>query len=128
MIRLLAVVLLFVVVRNNLAELGALRRLALAMLVNGSALAAFGLLQQFTSPPGTVYWTYPTLGRVYGPFVCKNHFAGYVNLCIGLALGLLLALRTSPASFSGGRAVPRVRWLYLLNDARFGLDHLPGWR
>jgi hypothetical protein len=89
LLRLLAVVLLFAAVRNNIASPAALRRLSLVALVNGSLLALFGLVQYFSSPHGTLFWTYPTEGDVFGPFLNRNHFAWYINLCIGLGLGLL---------------------------------------
>jgi hypothetical protein len=92
-IKLLAVWLLFVVVRNNVASPAALARLCFAAFLNGTLLAIFALVQFFSSPPHQVYWSYPSLGRVFGPFVCANHFPFYVNMCIGLGIGLLLALR-----------------------------------
>jgi O-antigen ligase len=30
---------------------------------------------------------------VFGPFICRNHFAYYANLCLGLTAGLLLGTR-----------------------------------
>jgi O-antigen ligase len=63
------------------------------MVLNGVALSLFGITQFFTSPRSVLYWTYPTLGQVFGPFVSRNLFPFYVNCCIGLALGLLLARR-----------------------------------
>ncbi|HVA49270.1 MAG TPA: O-antigen ligase family protein [Pirellulales bacterium] len=91
LVRILAVFLLFVVVRNEIASPAALRRLGVAVLVNGALLSLFGLVQFFSSrKPGTVYWTIPSEGQVFGPFVNRNHFAFYINISIGLALGLLL--------------------------------------
>jgi O-antigen ligase/tetratricopeptide (TPR) repeat protein len=108
-LRLLAVLLLFAVVRNNCASLAALRRLAVVALVNGFLLALFGLAQFFSAPPQTVYWTIPVLNNPFGPFVCKNHFPFYLNLCIGLGVGLLLFLRrpaTGPGRASNLEARP----------------------
>src|SRR5439155_11921127 len=93
LIRLLAVLLLFAVVRQNTASVGSLRRLSIAVLVNGALLALFGLVQFFTSSPRTVYWTLPSPATVFGPFVNRNHFAFYINLCVGLSVGLLLRPR-----------------------------------
>ena len=53
-------------------------------------LSLLGLAQFFSSPANTVYWTYPSRGQVFGPFINHNHFAEYVNLCIGLGIGLLV--------------------------------------
>ena len=34
-------------------------------------------------------------GVPYGPFVCKNHFPFYLNMCIGLGAGFLFARQQS---------------------------------
>src|SRR5205807_1640828 len=95
LVRLLAVFLLFAVVRNNVASVASLRRLSVAALVNGALLTLFGIAQFFTSHPHTLYWSYPVPHAVFGPFICRNHFAFYTNLCFGLGIGLLLALLPS---------------------------------
>jgi O-antigen ligase/tetratricopeptide (TPR) repeat protein len=98
---LLALLLVFAVVRNNLASPAALRRLGVAALLNGALLSLFALVQFFSSPQGQLYWTYSSLGQVFGPFICRNHFPYYVNMCIGLGFGLLWGRR----SIQRGRAV-----------------------
>jgi O-antigen ligase/tetratricopeptide (TPR) repeat protein len=105
-LRLLAVLLVFAVVRNNLASASRLRRLCLVCLVNGFALSLFAIVQLFSSPRNTIYWTYPALGQVYGPFICRNHFPFYVNMCLGLGAGLLLSrtIRGSARQVSRGRS------------------------
>src|SRR5205085_2329291 len=90
-LHLLAVFLVFAMVRNNLVSPAALRRLCVVCLINGSGLSLFALVQFFTSPHNTLYWSYPSRGQVFGPFICRNHFPYYVNLCIGLGTGLLLS-------------------------------------
>jgi O-antigen ligase/tetratricopeptide (TPR) repeat protein len=121
LVRLLAVLLLFVVVRNNIASKASLRRLAMAATVNGAALSLFGLIQYFSSSPDTVYWSYVSAGSVFGPFVCRNHFAFYINLCFGLGVGLFLDARESgPTPTREGFALtpgilqdPRSLWLII---------------
>ncbi len=108
--RLLAVFLLFAAVRNNLASPAALRRLSVAALVNGVLLSLLGLSQFFSSPHNVVYWTYPSRGGVFGPFINRNHFASYANLCIGLGVGLLLSRNKSP------RLGQPSSWYRLLHD------------
>jgi O-antigen ligase len=102
-LRLLAVLCLFAVVRNTIASPDALRRFSFVALLNGLALALFALLQFFTSPRFTIFWTYPTDGAVFGPFICRNHFSFYVNGCVGLGLGYLVYLRWTGGSRSGRR-------------------------
>lgn len=97
--RLLALFLLFAVVRSNAASTSALRRLSIACLINGAALSLFALVQNFSSPPSQLYWTWMSPGAVYGPFICRNHFPFYTNMCLGLGVGLLLtcpSFRRSP--------------------------------
>lgn len=91
LLRLLAVLCLFAAVRNNVASAAALRRLAVVATVNGASLALFALVQHFASPRALIYWTFPAPTDVFGPFICRNHFPFYLNICIGLACGLLLS-------------------------------------
>ncbi|MDY3552155.1 O-antigen ligase family protein [Gemmata sp. JC717] len=91
--KLLAVMALFAVVRYAVATPSSYRRFAVVCVANGVALSVFALAQRFSSGPQTVYWSFETQGSVFGPFVCKNHFPYYVNVCFGLGLGLLLGGR-----------------------------------
>ncbi len=88
--RLLAVVLLFAAVRNNIASRAAFWRFSVVAAANGALLAAFALIQFFTSSHHVLYWTWPSAGQVFGPFICRNHFPYYVNVCLGLGAGLLI--------------------------------------
>jgi O-antigen ligase/tetratricopeptide (TPR) repeat protein len=92
MAKYLAILLLFVVVRNNIASPASLQRLGLVAVVNGSLLALFGLVQAFSAEPETIYWYYPAPGltSIFGPYINRNHFAFHVNVCVGLGVGLLL--------------------------------------
>jgi O-antigen ligase len=116
LLRILAVVALFAAVRNNLSAADALRRLGIAALVNGALLSLWGLVQFCTSAGNTLYWHILSQGSVFGPFVDRDHFAFYVNLCIGLGLGMLLAMRASrPELREGGFATllahPETLWV-----------------
>gem|GEM_PF-2332642 len=105
LIRVLAVFLLFAAVRNNLDAATGLRRLCLAAAINGTCLAFFALVQFFTSPHSNVYWTLQSPGNVFGPFINRNHFAFYENVCIGLGVGLLM----SGLAPGGGRHTAHLR-------------------
>jgi len=58
---------------------------------NGAALAFFGLVQKL-SYNGMIYWTVPLSqgGSPFGPFVNRNNAAGYLNLCLACALGMVV--------------------------------------
>jgi O-antigen ligase/tetratricopeptide (TPR) repeat protein len=110
LLRLLAVFVVFAAVRHNVDPIGGLRRLSIVALVNGALLAFFGLIQFFSSPPAVQYWTYRAEGAApFGPFICRNHFPFYLNMCVGLGLGYLLASGSGHGSSAkegrrGGRA------------------------
>ena len=37
-----------------------------------------------------------TQGQVFGPFICRNHFPFFVNICFALGVGLFLSVRRDP--------------------------------
>jgi len=88
---LVAVLALFAAVRYGVASPGSFRRLAVVCVLNAAALAVFALAQRFGGEPGTAYGVFRTRGEPFGPFVCRNHFPFYTNVCVGLGVGLLLA-------------------------------------
>ena len=118
--RLLAVFLLFAVVYNNLTAKETLIRLSWVALINGILLSLFALAQFFSAPPKTVYWTYPAQTTPFGPFINKNDFPYYVNMCIGLGIGLLMGQdrrgRSLESSEHNGSLIqtwqnPRLLWI-----------------
>jgi O-antigen ligase len=60
------------------------------LVVYGLAMAMFALIQHFTWN-GKFYWLKPNKQSVspFGPFVSHNHFAGYMEMLIPLALALM---------------------------------------
>jgi O-antigen ligase/tetratricopeptide (TPR) repeat protein len=105
--RLVAVFLAYAVTRNLIASKGSYRRLAWAGSGTGLLLAVLALAQSFSSGQSTLYWRVVTVNESFGPFVNKNHFPFFVNLCIGLGLGLLvLAARRA----HGWRELVRSPW------------------
>jgi O-antigen ligase len=68
-----------------------LRLLVRTIIIFGFFLAIFGLTQSFVSPT-KVYWVRElTQSTAFGPFINRHHFAGYMELTLGLPLGLLFA-------------------------------------
>lgn len=59
------------------------------------SLAVFAILQKATWN-GNIYWFRPLSqgGTPFGPFVNRNHFAGFMNMIIPLGLGLALTSST----------------------------------
>jgi O-antigen ligase len=73
-----------------------LRGLATALAVSGCAIALFGVAQYLTAS-GKLYWIWKLEygGRMFGPYVNRNHFAGLMELWCPLALGLALVPENS---------------------------------
>ncbi len=59
----------------------------------GFVIALIGLLQSF-SGTDKLFWlrTRRYGGSMFGPFVNRNHFAGFANMCMALALGALIGM------------------------------------
>ncbi|HET6892646.1 MAG TPA: O-antigen ligase family protein [Pyrinomonadaceae bacterium] len=68
-----------------------LRLLVRTITIFGFFLAVFGLTQSFASPT-RVYWVRELAqSTAFGPFINRHHFAGYMELTLGLTLGLIFA-------------------------------------
>lgn len=69
-----------------------LRALTRTIIIFGFVLAMFGLMQSFTTDGTRVYW-FRQLAQstAFGPFINRHHFAGYMELCIAMPLGLLFS-------------------------------------
>lgn len=66
-----------------------LRLLVRTIIIFGFFLALFGLTQSFTSPT-RVYWIRELAqSTAFGPFINRHHFAGYMELTLGIPLGLI---------------------------------------
>lgn len=91
LIEILAVLSLYLVVRNNIDPKRGLKRLAITATVNAILLAMLAQAQLYTSSGQLIYWKFIAPTIPFGPFICRNHFPFYVNICFGLGLGLLLS-------------------------------------
>jgi O-antigen ligase len=66
-----------------------LRKIVLLIIIFGSLMAFFGILQRLANPEG-IYGLRPTPYAVpFGSFVNQHHFAAFMEMTIGLTLGLL---------------------------------------
>jgi len=84
---------MFLLSANFLANRERLRVMVSFLTFFGFALSVFALLQYFTWN-GKFYWIRPTLsglGSPFGPFANHNHFAGCMELLIGLPIALIVA-------------------------------------
>jgi O-antigen ligase/tetratricopeptide (TPR) repeat protein len=110
---LLSFFLFFGVVRNNLASLGARRRLLTAVFVNGVLLALLGILQHVTPTPNKgLYWAVPVPAPgFFGPFLSRNSYSYYADLCFGPGLALVLA-SSGGFGLAGLARSPKALWGY----------------
>jgi O-antigen ligase len=96
----------FLIAANYFDSLERLRILANFLTLFGLALAVFAMIQHFTWE-GKMYWfrTVASAGAgTGGPFVNRNHFAGYMEMLIPIPLALALsrdAVRTEARLFFG---------------------------
>jgi O-antigen ligase len=92
--------LLYVAVFHEFQEERWRRRLCAVVVAAGALLAVVGLLQAASLAPTRIYglWKPRWDWGVFGPYVSKNHFAGYMVMAVPLALGFaaeaLMALRS----------------------------------
>ncbi len=91
--------LLYVAVFREFADDRWRRRLCAAVVAAGAVLAVVGLLQAASLAPTRIYglWRPRWDWGVFGPYVSKNHYAGYMVMAVPLALAFaaeaLFALR-----------------------------------
>lgn len=68
-----------------------LTKLAWFLILLGFSVSLFGIAQHFTSD-SKIYWVreLPHGGDLFGPYVNRNHFAGFVELVAPVGLGLMV--------------------------------------
>jgi len=68
-----------------------LTQVAWFLICFGFLVSLFGIIQHFTSN-GKIYWyrTLPLGGDLFGPYVNRNDFAGFVELTVPVGLGLMV--------------------------------------
>ena len=93
-VKLVAAWVLFQAVLGLTSGFAGLRRLGLVLAGNATLMALVGLVQALTWN-GDLLWIRPlpnaSAWSSGGPFTCHSHFAEYLNLGLGFALGALLA-------------------------------------
>ena len=86
----------FIVAANFLTTRDRLRVLANFLVVYGLAMAVFALIQYFTWD-GRLFWMRETARHaVFGPFVNRNHFAGYMEMLLPLPVALIVVRHGRP--------------------------------
>ena len=103
----------FFVISNTVRDWRELRALGIAVVVSGFAMAITAMIQGVFGARA-IYGFYRSRlgGTPFGCFTNRNHFAAYMNLVIGLALGLLPVRRHADrrAPVPRGRREPDAPW------------------
>ncbi|MFA7061585.1 MAG: O-antigen ligase family protein [Pedobacter sp.] len=104
----------FTIIANHYRTQAQVRTVVTAILSMGVLLVIIAVLQK-TFWNGRIFWFYPvdenlaSGAGIWGPYINRNHFAGYLEIAIPLALGMLLYLattsRTLPGATLGARAM-----------------------
>src|SRR5437867_1821850 len=115
----------FIVASNFLVTRERLLRLANALTIFGAALAAFALVQHFAWN-GSFYWLRPTTQSVFGPFVNRNHFAGYMAMLMPVPLALILHVVRGHGRLLFGFAAALMGTAAIISNSRSGVISLAG--
>ncbi|MDP3014030.1 MAG: O-antigen ligase family protein [Candidatus Subteraquimicrobiales bacterium] len=104
--KLLSYTSVFFVVINHYRTKAQVNSLVRIIIYMGCFLAVFAVLQKMTWN-GRLFWFYPlregltsNMGYIWGPYINHNHFAGYMEMAIPLAIGFLLYKRSRMGSLS----------------------------
>jgi O-antigen ligase len=123
LLKLIAFILVFFLSNQAFRERKDLDSLAWLLMFLCFGVSLFGIVQRFTSD-GTIYWFQKlTLGGdPFGPFVNRNHFAGFAELTVpvGLALMIFRGLRRDMFPLAGLLTVVPVGAL-ILSGSRGGI-------
>jgi len=108
----------FLLVVFKLGNRRQLKRIWVAIALTGFALALEGIVQKATSPH-RIYWFWRSKhgGNSFGPYVNRNHFAGYMDMAVPLVLALGLyerfrrVRREEPEGTETNSHLPRGLWI-----------------
>ena len=97
LLKLLAYVAVFFVIINHYRDRERVERLVRSILFLAFSLVVFAFLQKATWN-GRIFWLYPIEAHaesernfaIWGPFINRNHFAGYLEMVIPLGLAMVL--------------------------------------
>ena len=88
--KVLALFIVYVIVRNWLASKDAFKRFLWVTMINGAILALVAVGGFFSTDRKTMLWSIDTGGSVYGTFVCRNHYPDYIAFAMAGAIALFL--------------------------------------
>ncbi len=96
----LLVYLIIFLLATRIKDKESLRRLFVGIIAFGFVLSCFAILQKATWN-GKIYWfkEVSVNTNVFGPFVNRNHYAGFIGMIIPLSMSMTLAYRNEKRYF-----------------------------
>lgn len=87
----LACFVVFFIVINNIKSKRQIKHLLIALIITGFFMVFFSVIQRVSADQ--IYWFpgFTQAGYTLGPYVSKNHLAGYMEMVIPLSIGLLFS-------------------------------------
>ena len=91
-LKVLTYAMLFWILLTHFRERKQIERVVVTIISIGFFLAVFTIIQKY-SLNGKIYWIRETAqgGEPFGPYVNRNHFAGYMEIPLPLTIGYILA-------------------------------------
>jgi len=92
--KIIAYFLLFFLIVNNINNYKKIRRIFASIVIFAFFLSLFAIIQQLTWN-GKIYW-FRVLrygGEPFGPYINHNHYAGYMEMVIPLAIGFIFHIK-----------------------------------
>jgi O-antigen ligase len=81
---------IFFLIINNLNK-KSVDRIIIAIIMIGFIIAIIGIVQKYTAPKKIYGFRDASYASPFGPYVNRNHFAGYMEMVVPLTLGFLLS-------------------------------------
>jgi O-antigen ligase len=110
----------FIIASNFFTSRERLRGLANFLTIYGLAMAMFALIQNFTWD-GRFYGLRLTTGTAFGPFVNRNHFAGYMELLVPIPLAIIVARGAREWRLIYGFAAVLMGTAAVISESRAGM-------
>src|SRR5579864_752961 len=90
LLRLSAYIIIFFLIAQSFRARAELTQLAWFLICFAFAVSLFGIVQHFTSGAEIYWYRESPGGAFFGPYVNRNHFAGFVELTLPVGLGLMV--------------------------------------
>jgi O-antigen ligase len=113
--------LLFFCVLQLVNSIARLKALVMVLVLSGLFQACYGILTVLGGPSFDIFFIHDArLKTASGTFINRNHFAGYLELCLGLGIGLMVGYQSQQPLSANWRDIA-VSWMKLLFSEKLPL-------